>query len=329
MAKTGNRRFWVAAGATVVIGLLATSALAFATADVVPEPSVETVDAQPVQASASSAEPALGLAPVMPGLPFGDGPIFDRRIVVAYYGTANTGALGVLGEANPDKITERLRKAAKPFRSPRADVQIAYELIVSIADGYPGKDGDYSHDIKRADVRRYIDAAHRNKALLVLDLQTGRSGFLEIAKRWAWALKDPYVGLALDPEWRMGPHQIPARVIGSVSAREVNRVSQWLGDLTRRNNLPEKVFMLHSFRSSMLPHIGRIKARPGLAMVEHVDGFGTQGQKLDTYHAVAYPRSQGGTFHMGFKLFYDEDIRRMPAKRVGEIRPRVEFVSFQ
>ena len=32
---------------------------------------------------------------------------------------------------------------------------------------------------------------------------------------------------------------------------------------------------------------------------------------------------------MGFKLFYDEDVRRLSARRVKQIRPRVDFVSFQ
>jgi hypothetical protein len=46
---------------------------------------------------------------------------------------------------------------------------------------------------------------------------------------------------------------------------------------------------------------------------------------LDTYHAVARPRQ----FFMGFKLFYDEDTRRMSAADVRRINPRVRFVSFQ
>jgi len=32
---------------------------------------------------------------------------------------------------------------------------------------------------------------------------------------------------------------------------------------------------------------------------------------------------------MGFKLFYDEDVRRMGAGKVDRIQPRVRFVSFQ
>ena len=69
---------------------------------------------------------------------------------------------------------------------------------------------------------------------MVLDLQPGRSDFLSQAKQYASLLEQPNVGLALDPEWRLGPHQVPLRQIGRVSAAEVNRTSAWLADLVTR-----------------------------------------------------------------------------------------------
>ncbi|MFT3871192.1 MAG: hypothetical protein QM714_00885 [Nocardioides sp.] len=274
-----------------------------------------------------SLEPVTESPPPKPALlPGGRHRVFGgNRFLVAYYGTAGTGALGVLGETDPDTATRRLARAAAPFRRPGQPIQLVYELIVTVADAYPGKDGSYSHDIARDQVRRYIRAAHRHGALVVLDLQPGRSHFLAVAKRWEWALRDPWVGLALDPEWRMGPHQVPARVIGSVSAREINRTTAWLAALTRRERLPQKLLLLHQFRTSMIRDIGDLRTHPELAMVQHVDGFGTQGQKLDTYHAVLRPH----LLIPGFKLFYDEDIHRMGPVAVHAIRPKVRFVSFQ
>jgi hypothetical protein len=258
-------------------------------------------------------------------LPSGQSRVFPGHVLVAYYGTAGTGALGVLGEDTPDKITARLRRAAKPFGQTGYRVQIVYELIVSIADAGPGPGGDYSHDISRDAVERYIRAAHRNEALLVLDLQPGRSDFLTVAKRWAWALKDPWVGLALDPEWRMGPGEVPGQTIGQVRAGEVNRVSAWLRDLSAANDLPEKIFMLHQFRTDMIIDIDAIRPRTGLAMVQHVDGFGTQSQKRDTYQAV----EEHDQFWMGLKLFYDEDINMFTPRQVLRVRPQPRFVSYQ
>ena len=259
-------------------------------------------------------------------LPGGGREIFaEGRFLVAYYGTAGTGALGVLGEASPEKIMPRLTRAAAPFARDGRTVQPVFELIATVAHATPTKTGTYSSNISRAQVRRYIDAAHALGVLVVLDLQPGRADFLDVAKSWRWALRDPWVGLALDPEWRMGPHGVPGRRIGSVSASEVNRVSAWLDGLTAREGLPEKVFMLHQFRTDMVRHIERVQDRDHLALVQHVDGFGTPAQKLDTYHAVVRPRK----FALGFKLFYDEDINRMRPAQVLAIRPRVSFVSFQ
>lgn len=286
----------------------------------------ELEDASPVAEEPSEA-PTVPPAEPRATLPGGRTKVFaGNRFLVAYYGTAGTGALGVLGETPPEQAEARIRRAARPFwRQTGRPVQPVYELIVTVADAHPGPDGDYSHDIDRAAVERYIRTAHEHGVLLLLDIQPGRSDFLTVAKRWAWALEDPYVGLALDPEWRMGPREVPAHVIGHVRAAEVNRTSAWLASLVRAERLPEKLFVLHQFRTSMLPDVGRIVRRPGLASVQHVDGFGTRGQKLATYHAVARPRQ----FAMGFKLFYDEDVRRMGPAAVHAIRPRVRFVSFQ
>jgi len=247
------------------------------------------------------------------------------RVLVAYYGTAGTGSLGVLGEGSPARIMPRLTAAAAPFTRAGRTVQPVFELIVTVAHATPARTGTYSTDIPAARVREYVRAAHRHNALLVLDLQPGTADFLTVAKRWEWALRDPWVGLALDPEWRMSRGGVPGRRIGSVGAAEVNRVSRWLDDLTARAGLPQKVFLLHQFRTDMIRRIGAVRTRPNLATIQHVDGFGTPRAKLATFHRVARPER----FALGFKLFYDEDVRRMNARQVLAIRPRVSYVSFQ
>ncbi len=261
----------------------------------------------------------------LPELPRGGRQVFPDYILVAYYGTAQTPALGVLGEGSIDEMTRRLRAAARPYRHSGRRVQIVYELIVSVADRKPGPDGNYSHYIPRAYVERFVNAARRNKALLVLDLQPGRQSFLTQANQFRWALREPFVGLALDPEWRMGPNQVPAETIGSVSAAEVNATSSMVAQITRRFNLPEKVFVVHQFRREMVRNIHNVIVRPPLAMVQHIDGFGSRRAKLATYHHVR----RSDKFHMGFKLFYDEDTNLFAPRHVLSIRPRVEYVSYQ
>ena len=65
----------------------------------------------------------------------------DGRFLVAYYGTAGTSALGVLGETGPDVMHERLRLAAKAFKATGRPVRLVYELIVTVADRSAGSDG--------------------------------------------------------------------------------------------------------------------------------------------------------------------------------------------
>jgi hypothetical protein len=282
---------------------------------------------EPPPAEASPSDGVL-LPPARPGgvLPHGGRRIFEgNRFLVAYYGTGGTSSLGVLGETPPAVMHQRLVRAAQPFRRPGRPITPVYELIVTVADAGPGPDGDFSHDVPRETVELYVRAAHARGALLLLDIQPGRSDFKTVAKRWAWALRYPNVGLALDPEWRMRRGDVPGRVIGSVTATEVNRTSAWLSRLTTSSDLPEKLFVLHQFRASMIEDIALVRRRLGLALVQHVDGFGTPAQKVATYRAVEH----ASKFHMGFKLFYDEDVRRMGPAEVHRLRPRVSFVSFQ
>jgi len=335
VARSLPRRFLLACLFTATVSALALTAVT--SFDDEPPPatkgSASLVAADPFAANGEPAldpaEPAVAVNRVhapRPQLPGGGTLVFGhRRFLVAYYGSANTGALGVLGETSPNRMVKRLREAAAPFARADSEVQIVFELIVTVADAGPGKDGDYSHDIARADVQRYIDAAHEHGALLLLDIQPGRSGFLSVVRRWKWALEDPYVGLALDPEWRMGRRGVPGQRIGSVSAAEVNRVTGWLKTLVQIEQLPQKLFVLHQFRTDMIEDIDDIDPRVGLVMVQHVDGFGTPAQKLDTFHTVVRPRQ----FFLGFKLFYDEDRRLMRPGEVRALRPRVQFVSYQ
>ena len=257
-------------------------------------------------------------------LPLGGTKIFPTYRVVAYYGTAGTGALGVLGEASPDKMLPKLRGAAKGFAGNRK-IQVAYELIASVAQARPGKDGDYSQMIDLNRIQQYVDQARRNKVLVILDLQPGRGDFLPQAKALERFLIQPHVGIALDPEWRMPKGKVPGRTIGKVGSAEVNRVSAYVSGLVARHHLPEKLFVLHQFRASMLPDVQNIRKPPGLAMVQHIDGFGTRSEKDATWNRLRRPQQ----FHLGYKLFYDEDVKRYAPADVLKFKPVPELVSYQ
>lgn len=266
-------------------------------------------------------------APSAPQLPRGGRRIFPHFLVVAHYGTAGTGALGVLGEGDPTTAAARLVRAAGPFvRASGRPVLPAFELISSIAQRKPGADGTYSTYIPDADVARYLAAARKIRAVVVLDLQPGRADFLTQARHYEKFLTQPDVGLALDPEWKLTPTQLPLKQIGATNAAAINAVSSYLSQLTTSRGLPEKLFVVHQFRQFMIPDRETVVPRPGLAMVVHLDGFGTQKVKRQVYAALSL---KAGPLHNGLKLFIDEDTRMFTPAEAMAFRPRPELITYQ
>ena len=85
------------------------------------------------------------------------------------------------------------------------------ELIAVVAAAHPGPGDRYNLRQPDSVIRRYLKAARKAKALLILDIQPGRSDFFTETKRLRKWLKEPDVGLALDPEWRMAPGRGPGQ----------------------------------------------------------------------------------------------------------------------
>ena len=313
-----------------VAGLLAGVALTACTATAAAPPTeVRTSGLESLLLPvARAAEPAVTPTEPPPQLlPGGGRRIFPAHLVVAHYGTAGTGALGVLGEGTPEQAAARVVKAAAPFaKASGRKVLPAFELISSIAQRKPGDDGTYSTYIADADVARYLAAARRVHALVVLDLQPGRADFLTQAKHFEKFLLQPDVGLALDAEWKLTPTQVPLRQIGATNAAAINAVSSYVAQLTMAHRLPEKLFVLHQFRQFMIPDRDKVVPRPGLAMVIHLDGFGTQRVKREVYAALAIRR---GFLHNGLKLFIDEDTKMFTPAEAMAFRPRPELITYQ
>ncbi len=281
--------------------------------------------AAPGSGAPSSSSPSPSLSPAAPELPLGGRTIFPQHRVVAYYGTAGSAGLGVLGEVDPDGIVPRLRTAAAGFAAPDRKVQIAFELIVSVAQSKPGADGTYSRMIDPAKIQQYVDAARRHQALVILDVQPGRGTFLAQVQKLRPFLEQPHVGVALDPEWRMGPNEVPGKVTGAVAAAEVNAVAAFVAGIVAEKNLPEKLFLLHQFKASMIPDIAAVAPQPGLAIVHHLDGFGTRSEKDATFKRLYRP----GRFHLGYKLFYDEDVNIYTPPEMLAFAQVPDYVSYQ
>ena len=257
----------------------------------------------------------------VPELPGGGQLAFPSRRMVALYGHPAGPALGALGEQGIKESVQRAKKLAKRYQPhSKEPVVPAFEIIATIASSSAGKDGDYSAETDVDELRPWIDAAGKAGVYVVLDLQPGRSDFLAQAKLYADLLKEPHVGLALDPEWRLGKGERHMEQIGSVSAAEINKVSDWLADLTRKNSLPQKVLILHQFQYRMISDRQKLETgHPELAMVLHADGHGNPGQKMETWRALRQDLPKN--IRMGWKNFYDEDTPTFsPERTYTEVR---------
>jgi hypothetical protein len=258
-------------------------------------------------------------------LPRGGRSVLPEHRVVAFYGAPQSRELGALGIGTPAGAARRLAQQAAPYDRRRRPVLPALELITVIAAAHPGEDGMYRTRQEGRVIRRYLRAARRARALLLLDIQPGRSDFFTETIRLEKWLKEPDVGLALDPEWRMAPGEIPGQVIGSVGPREVNATSAWLDQLVERHRLPEKLFVVHQFTDDMVDE-AKLKPRANLAMVLNADGFGDRPNKRVKYRRFT---RQAPRFHPGFKLFYREDVDLMRPATVMALRPRPDFIVYE
>lgn len=283
-------------------------------------------DGAPPAATVATAPKRL-IQATSPQLPGGGRSILPEHRVVAHYGAPQAEGLGILGIGTPALAGARLRRAALRYAGPRRKpVLAAMELITVIVTAAPGGDGRYRFRQEPALIRRYLRAARAARALLILDIQPGRSDFVTEAKVLERFLVEPNVGLALDPEWRMRPGEVPGRVIGQVDAEEINRVAAWLARLVKTNDLPDKLLLVHQFQDGMIERRGRLRAHRGIDFVLNADGFGTPSAKIGTYGRVIRGR---GAFGTGFKLFFEEDTGLMSPARVMRLRPRPDVIIYE
>jgi hypothetical protein len=258
--------------------------------------------------------------PQVPGVP--------GKKYVALYGTPGSKALGVLGEQDVPATLVRADAMAAPYRSLTTDAVVpTVEIIATIASAGPGPDGNYSDERPVADLRPLVEAAGAAGMAVVLDLQPGRTDFLTQAQLYADLLALPYVGLALDPEWRLAPDQEHLRQIGSVGIDEVNAVVAWLAEFTAQRALPQKMVVLHQFAGRMIVDRARLDtSRDELAVVIHVDGQGSQPAKAGTWSSL---RTDAPPVHWGWKNFFDEDVPMLDPAQTYQVQPVPDLVSYQ
>lgn len=274
-------------------------------------------------------ESRLAVAVTGVQLPGGGQVLFPGHRLVALYGHPYTPSLGALGEQGLRASITRAEEMAALYR-PLSAVPVvpAFEIIATVAQQAPGPAGTYSYETPVSQLRPWIQAATKAGMYIVLDLQPGRANLLTQAKAYAPLLKLPNVGLALDPEWKLQPGQLPLRQIGHVNIGEVNSVVSWLAALTARYHLPQKLLVLHEFQLQMIRNEKDLDTRnDDLAIVIHMDGQGTPAMKQRTWDAVTGAAPRGVFF--GWKNFFVKDHPMLsPRQTMAEI-PTPVMISYQ
>jgi hypothetical protein len=262
-------------------------------------------------------------------LPGGGQLLYPHRRMTALYGHPGAPVLGVLGEQPLAASIDRAKQLAASYEGVVPETVVpAFEIIATVASSAPGPDGNYANESTVDELRPWVDAAGEAGVYVVLDVQPGRTDFLTQARRYEELLARPHVGLALDPEWRLGPGQLHMAQIGSVGAAEVNAVAAWLADLTRRHVLPQKLLLLHQFQTRMITDRHLVDTgHDELAVLVHADGFGTHAEKHATWGRLQADPPPG--LWWGWKNFHDEDRPMMTPAETAAIRPAVYFVSYQ
>lgn len=275
----------------------------------------------------SASSPAPPAPPPPPAeLPGGGRRLLPDRRLVAFVGGPQDPGLGALGVGSLDRAVGRLRRQAAAYARPGRPVLPVLELIAVVANADAGDDGLYRTQLPLATVRRYLAAARRADALLLLDVQPGRADIRREVARLAPILREPDVGLAIDPEWSVRSPDVPGQVIGSTTVAIVNEVSARLAAQVKAARLPEKLFVVHQFTLDMIRGAGAVARPPGVAVVFNVDGVGGQEIKQQKYRELTRPRP---TLRHGFKLFYEEDTDLLSPRQVLALRPAPDLVIYE
>jgi hypothetical protein len=278
--------------------------------------------ARPAFQLAAETAPRLGVRPVS----------LDRERIVAFYGNPRAADMGILGELSPEEMLAQLDREVEAWElaDPSMAVRPALHMIAVMATGHPGADGKHRLRLPSKAIDEVMGWAEQRDAIVILDIQPGRSTVAEELEPLLPWLEHPNVHLALDPEWRMHGDELPGRTVGWMSADEVNHAIDELSALVVENDLPPKVLIVHRFTAAMLPDAENIHSNPNVQVVLNMDGWGPPSGKVNSYRSFVAPAPIA---YKGFKLFYKNDrkgdSRMMTPAEVLALTPVPVYIQYQ
>lgn len=262
-------------------------------------------------------------------LPGGGRVLFPRYRLAGWCGAPYARTLGELGVGKLDDKADQMLAQITPYADGRTVLPVM-ELIAVVVQGSPGDSGLWRYRQPDSVIDDWLRVARDHKALLLLNIQPGRAAFLDEVKAFSGYLSEPDVGIALDPEWAMGPDQVPGHAYGHTDGRSIDGVARYLSSIVAANHLPEKVLVYHQVARSVVRTPAAIKRHDGVQIIRSVDGIGSPAQKVSTWRWIAEQRNPA--VRPGFKLFFGEDRRQsrlMTPAEVLALRPRPDYVMYE
>ena len=249
--------------------------------------------------------------------------------IVSFYGFPGVPVMGVLGDGTPRDVAPRIAAMAERYdqlNGPRS-TQPAFHLIVGVAQAGATPDGAWIRRLSHDRIAEYVEAAREEGLLLFLDTQIGWSDPLAEVKLLTPFLREPFVHVALDPEFATEQLGVrPGQALGSISAEEVNEVQRFLATIVHEEGLPPKLLMVHQFAERMFRNRGGIEDHDVVQLSFDMDGFGGTSAKLNGYRRFALPTPSE---RPALKLFFKYDTPLMTPEQVQGLRHPPDIIIYQ
>jgi hypothetical protein len=250
--------------------------------------------------------------------------LFPGNRVVSLYGSA--GGFGVIGRKSVKGAARKLRKQMRPYRRQSNKPIIGgFDLVAVIATSCSGRRDKCRVRVSKSIIRRYLRKIRAMNGRLILDIQPARSNVLNEIEHLAPFIRQPEVDVAIDAEWNVGRRGVPGQDVGSITAKKLNKASAKIQGIAERNNLPDKLMIVHQFREGSIKNDNAVRKRGKVDTTFNFDGIGGRKAKRQGYRNLASKR-----VFDGFSLFYKLDAKPlMTPKGVLGLNPSPNYVMYQ
>jgi hypothetical protein len=214
---------------------------------------------------------------------------------------------------------------------PMTPVMPALHYIAVTAQLSAGEDGKYRLRMPDKEIDKVLKMAEKINAIVFLDIQVGFSTLAAELPRFEKYFKMPNVHLGIDPEFSMKNGIRPGKVVGTFDAVDINYAAEYLAKIVKENNLTPKILVIHRYTQKMVTNYKNIKPLPEVQIVMHMDGWGGEAKKINTYQQFVYKEP---VQFAGFKIFYKNDILTpgttlMTPESMLKLSPKPIYIQYQ